>query len=123
MSFVLHYHRLRIHALSQETCAERTGEEGSACQRRLLTWKFVHVFSTRCLITAAEFAHEFVAGSQNDDAKERDDEGKSGGNMPLAKDDAEVACVPSEEHLWRVKDHYVYFRILLLFFSILDSVG
>ena len=57
------------------------------------------MFSTRCLVTAAEFAHEFVAGSQNDNAKEGDDEVGSGGNMPSSKDDAEVACVPSEEHL------------------------
>lgn len=52
-----------------------------------------------CLIASAEFAHDFVAGSQNDDAKKGDNEAKSGRNMPLAEDDAEVACVPSEQHL------------------------
>lgn len=50
-------------------------------------------------IASAAFAHEFVAGCQNDDAEECDNEAKSGGNVPLAKDNAEVGCVPSEEHL------------------------
>ena len=52
-----------------------------------------------CLIASAGFTHEFIAGRQNDDAKQSDNEAKGGGNMPLAKDDAEVGGVPSKQHL------------------------
>lgn len=58
------------------------------------------MFGARHLVASAGFAHEFVAGCQNDDAEEGYNEAKGRGNMPLAKDDAKVACVPSEQHLW-----------------------
>lgn len=66
---------------------------------RLLTWELVHMLGAVYLIASAGFAYEFVAGCQNDDAKQRNDDVKRGGNMPLAKDDAEVTCIPSEQHL------------------------
>lgn len=52
-----------------------------------------------CLVASAGFAHEFIAGCQDDDAKQGDDEAKRRENMPLAKNDAEVGGVPSEQHL------------------------
>ena len=52
-----------------------------------------------CLVASAGFAHEFIASCQDDNAKQGDNEAKRRENMPLAKDDAEVGCVPSEQHL------------------------
>lgn len=66
------------------------------CGRRLLTWDLVQMLGAICLIASAGFTHEFIAGRQNDDAKQGDNKAKGGGNMPLAKDDAEVGCIPGK---------------------------
>lgn len=66
------------------------------CDDRLLTWDVVQMLGAVCLVASARFTHEFIAGRQNDDAKQGDEEAKGGGNMPLAKDDAEVGRVPSK---------------------------
>lgn len=45
------------------------------------------------------FTEGFVAGAEGDDGEEGDEEGKVGGDVPLAEDDAEVVGVPGEEHV------------------------
>jgi hypothetical protein len=44
-------------------------------------------------------AEGFVSDSEEDDYDEGDEEGGGGADVPLAEDDAEVLCVPGEEHL------------------------
>ena len=57
------------------------------------------MFGAESLISTAGFAHELIASSQNDDAKEGNDEAESGVDMPLTEDDAEIGSVPGEQHL------------------------
>lgn len=45
------------------------------------------------------FAHSLVAGSEQDDADERDDQRECAADVPAAEHDAEVGRVPGEQHL------------------------
>lgn len=51
------------------------------------------------LVAAGGSAEGFVADAKNHDSKEGDYERKCRADMPLAEDNAEVCCVPGEEHL------------------------
>jgi hypothetical protein len=59
---------------------------------------FKHLVRVR-FVPPRRLAHCFVAGGQQDDADQGDDERGGAADVPAAEDDAEVGRVPSEQHL------------------------
>lgn len=66
---------------------------------RALTCDGALLFLDPRFVAASERANRFVAGGDGDHAEQRDDEGEGGADVPPAEDDAQVGCVPGEEHL------------------------
>ena len=52
------------------------------------------------LVPSRRFTNGFVAGGKRHDAEDGDNEGPGAGDAPALEDDAEVVCVPCEEHLF-----------------------
>lgn len=64
-----------------------------------LTRRLLHILLKSFLIPPRNFADGFVACCQRYYGHQGDDEGEGAGYAPAGEDDAEVCCVPGEEHL------------------------
>lgn len=51
------------------------------------------------LVPPGCLADGLVAGGEQNDADKRDDQRERAADVPAAEDDAEVGCVPGEQHL------------------------
>jgi hypothetical protein len=75
------------------TLGYRKGREGG-----LTRCRFDPLVGSRLELPYA-FAQRFVSGHDDHHAKEGQDQRGSGGDLPLAEDNANVVVVPGEEHL------------------------
>lgn len=64
-----------------------------------LTRHLLNQFPLLVFVPSRRFADGLVACCQRHDGDERQDEGGQAGDPPAAEDDAQVCCVPCEEHL------------------------
>jgi len=61
---------------------------------------FVHSACGAAFVLPRDLAHELVAGGEEGNSEEGEEERGGAADVPGAEDDAEVSCVPCEEHLW-----------------------
>jgi len=63
------------------------------------TGQFVDILSAAGFVSPAGVADELVAGGEEDDAEEGEEEGERAGYAPGGEDDAEIVGREGEEHL------------------------
>ena len=54
----------------------------------LLTWQTVGVLCAAVVVPSAHFSDNLISSCEDSNSDEGDEEGKSGGDMPPAEDDA-----------------------------------
>jgi hypothetical protein len=64
-----------------------------------LTRRLPHIVLQPLFIPPRDFADGFVACCQRHDGQQGHDQREGAGYAPAGEDDAEVCCVPGEEHL------------------------
>lgn len=70
--------------------------------RKSLTGQAVRVLGAAVIVLPAHLSDKLVAGREDRNRDEGDEEGESRGDMPPAEDDAQVRSIPGEQHLWYI---------------------